>query len=490
MHRITRTAVRFLSFVMLAGVFAPDAAQADEKYWTSGGGETVWNALNANWATTPNGTYNTTFGNDNANFEGVAGTVTVSAPNPPYHLKFTVTGYTLTGGTLTTIGNASDITCDPGISATINSTLHNANATSFIKKGTGTLTLGGNNTFTGLMTINEGTLVASHDNALGTAVNSYSSGVRVPLGAELHLSGGITVGDEIFQDGGKLRSVSGNNIWGGQFDANARITIQADSGSTLTLSRATTHDGTGPWGLYFAGAGDIQVNGQLKMQSQALTKGTNSADTGTATFIGDNTIGGFGNNGIKVNCGTLRVTSPGKLPPRPLHVGGNYVLGGSYGQSFGTPTLAGNGTCLGQVTIYGPSAPSVAGTIAGANGETFELQNGLDLQSGSKSTFDLAGAPSGNGIRVSGGSFSVSATHTITIANGTQSGTYTLFSSDGTPGILQANHVNSMTLDVAGSDPGFTYGPLTLDTTDPGNHKIKVTLTSVMGPTGFLLIVR
>jgi fibronectin-binding autotransporter adhesin len=112
------------------------------RYWTGTG---TWNAGNTNWATTSGGTYNTAFttGSD-AFFEGTAGTVTVSAPNNPNSLNFTVTGYTLSSGTLTLNG------------ATINTGSYNATISSVIagsvgltKSGSGTLTLSGANTYTG-----------------------------------------------------------------------------------------------------------------------------------------------------------------------------------------------------------------------------------------------------------------------------------------------------------------------------------------------------
>jgi fibronectin-binding autotransporter adhesin len=382
---------------------------------------------------------------------------------------------TIAGGTsLLTLG-------DNNANGTFSGIIRDSSGTLRVTKtGNGTQTLSGANDYAGITEVTAGILVASHNTALGTAANSYATGVRVYAGAELHLSGGITVGDELFQDGGKLRSLSGNNTWGGGFDANARIQIQADSGSTLTLSRNPTHDGAGPWGFYFTGAGDIQVNGQLKMQSQGLTKGQTAADTGTLTFIGDNTGDFGGNNGIKVNCGTLRVTSPGIMKNLTLHVGGNHdASGGGYGTSFGTPTLAGNGTLTGNVIIYGAN---VAGTIAGVNGATLELQGGLELQSGSKSTFDLAGAPSGDGIRVTGGSFTVSATHTITIANADQAGTYTLFSTDGSP---PNPGIANMALADSGHAPGFTNSALFVS----GNN-IQVTLTALTPQRGFQLIVQ
>src|SRR5690606_10996892 len=55
--------------------------------------------------------------------------------------------------------------------------------------GAGTLTLSGNNTYTGATTVSGGTVLAQHSNALGAS----SGNVTVSSGATLALDGGLTI---------------------------------------------------------------------------------------------------------------------------------------------------------------------------------------------------------------------------------------------------------------------------------------------------------
>lgn len=84
---------------MLLFLFQATAFGAS-KYWS---GTKTWNVANSNWSSTTGGGAgpytNATFAtDDDAIFEGTAGTVTVSAPNNPNSLTFNVTAYTLSSG--------------------------------------------------------------------------------------------------------------------------------------------------------------------------------------------------------------------------------------------------------------------------------------------------------------------------------------------------------------------------------------------------------
>ncbi len=86
-----------------------------------------------------------------------------------------------------------------------------------VKRGTGTATLAGNNSYTGPTRVVEGMLVAASDHALGTT----DAGTTVSSGATLGLEGGVTITGEALTLGaapgnpGTLRNVSGNNTYAG-----------------------------------------------------------------------------------------------------------------------------------------------------------------------------------------------------------------------------------------------------------------------------------
>ena len=71
-----------------------------------------------------------------------------------------------------------------------------------VKTGAGTLKLSGANTFTGGMTISEGTLIANNASALGTGKVAVDSGAKLGLVADVTISG-VTGGVE-FADGAKI----------------------------------------------------------------------------------------------------------------------------------------------------------------------------------------------------------------------------------------------------------------------------------------------
>ena len=135
------------------------------RYWS---GTKTWNVVNANWGTGTGGPYTSTFpSNSDAFFGAPVGTVTVSAPNNPRSMTFTVTGYTLASNTLTLNG------------ASINTNANNATISSIIagtvgltKTGSGTLVLlTATNTYSGGTTINAGTIQVGD----GTNIPSFNA---------------------------------------------------------------------------------------------------------------------------------------------------------------------------------------------------------------------------------------------------------------------------------------------------------------------------
>ena len=154
------------------------------------------------------------------------------------------------------------------------------------KKGLGTVVLAGNNTYSGSTTVTEGTLVAAHSSALGSAAN----GTSVTSGATLALQGDISIAEPLVLNGtgvvestvakGALRNLSGNNTVTGAITLNSDSRINSDAG-TLTIDVGTGNAITGAnKNIAFGGAGNITV-----VDAISLGSGTRSIDsTGTVTL--------------------------------------------------------------------------------------------------------------------------------------------------------------------------------------------------------------
>ena len=178
-----------------------------------------------------------------------------------------------------TLNQASDTTT---FSGTI------ADGIALKKAGAGTLTLGGNNTYTGGTVIEAGTVVAAHANALGT-----TKGVEVKSGATLNLgapavtvaglSGAGSVGLANGRDSSTL-TVNGGGVFTGTlsggtnslalvFDADGK-TLELNPAFSNTLSSVEIKAGTVKTGKSFAlGYSDVSVksSGALEVTTSTLT---------------------------------------------------------------------------------------------------------------------------------------------------------------------------------------------------------------------------
>ncbi|MCX7005388.1 MAG: autotransporter-associated beta strand repeat-containing protein, partial [bacterium] len=221
------------------------------------------------------------------------------------------------------------------------------------KVGAGTLTLSGANTFSGALNIQEGTIVADNNSALG----AVASGVSVSSGAILVLAGSRTIGAKALNlsgygnsfTRGALHNNSDNNIYQGPITLAAPSWISSEAG-TLTLDVATGNNAIeGPYNLTLGGAGNITINDPIATGTGTLTKDGN----GTLNLSGDNTYSGA----TTVNGGTLLVN--GSLAAgSAVEVGNGSTLNG---------TLGGKGTISGAVTVKSGS------TIAPGTANGFEI---------------------------------------------------------------------------------------------------------------------
>ena len=169
-------------------------------------------------------------------------------------------------------------------SYTINGIL--SGSTTVIKNGSSKLTLMGANTYTGLTTVNAGTLNIQHGSALGSSVN----GTVVRAFAKLQMQNNITVSSEPlslnYLASGALENFSGNNRW------NGNVTL-TDNGVVTTTAGTLNISGiiSGPWGLSKYGTGTLTLpSANTYTGGTSLYAGT--LNVNNARALGDS-IGAF-----------------------------------------------------------------------------------------------------------------------------------------------------------------------------------------------------
>ncbi|MDA9042089.1 autotransporter-associated beta strand repeat-containing protein, partial [Candidatus Pelagibacter sp.] len=159
------------------------------------------------------------------------------------------------------------------------------------KAGAGTLTLSGDNTYTGATTVNAGVLAITHADALG----GTSGATTVANNAALNISGGITTAAEGItisgtgvSNRGAIRNISGDNVIAGQITIAAHTEIASDSGTLrLNISSGSSITASNK-NVTFDGAGNITVVDPIATGSGTLTK----SGSGTLTLSGANTYTG------------------------------------------------------------------------------------------------------------------------------------------------------------------------------------------------------
>lgn len=203
--------------------------------------------------------------------------------------SISITTLALNSTAVADITGAGDLTISSRISGT---------GAALIKdgKGAGKLILSGNNTFTGGLYVNSGTVRANSNTALGTGAATLSDGTT------LEISGGRTLGNAVslsgagVGDGGALRSVAGANTLSGTITETGATTLAADGGTTLSLTGNLTGTGSD---TTLIGAGNITLN--------QITTGSGSVNlngTGTVTYAGGTAANTY-TGATNVNSGTL-----------------------------------------------------------------------------------------------------------------------------------------------------------------------------------------
>ncbi|HSW18009.1 MAG TPA: autotransporter outer membrane beta-barrel domain-containing protein [Ramlibacter sp.] len=389
---------------------------ADER-WTDAGG-----TFNAPWS--PNGF---------AVFQGTPGTVMVSNVDGAVTFggaQFAVGGYTLAGDTLTT-DNANTIirvgdstAAGAGFTATVSAAI--AGSGELVKEELGTLVLAGANSHSGGTRLNNGTLMANHDQALGTGTLSIQGGT---LGSQSNaqLANNIVVaGDFALAPSGSAAPSLGLS---GDMDlaSAARITQVTDGtvdfsgaiggahGLTLDATASSSHyrfSGSKPNG--YAGATTVQGNavlelartggalaipGNLTVAGQGVVRLQESeqiADTAmltlSSTGLGAADALQFGAAGLSETIGTLMGSGNVGLAGSKLVVGAGDFSGRirDNGAAGGGLEKVGTGTLRlsGSSSYSGPTSVS-AGTLQAGAAQAFSASSAHSVAPGA--TLDTGG---------------------------------------------------------------------------------------------------
>jgi fibronectin-binding autotransporter adhesin len=356
--------------------------------WWDGTANVVWPALGGT--------------DDDAIFEGTAGTVTLTSAITANDLTFNTTGYILSGAqTLTLNGTTPTITVGTSITATIGNGTATvlAGSAGLTKAGAGTLILSGSlaNTFTGITTINGGTLTIAADTALGAAP-------------------GAPVANQLTLDGGTLRiSAAGQTL-----NANRGITLGA-SGATLDTSTITGTGVTTTIGGVLAGTGPLTLKATGNLSSNGGGDGGLGIklNQATNTFIGDVTITAglvsyahnlsFGDaaNKIILNGGGLLDNNANINLARDIEVQAGGATFRAYG-SVTTATWSGAITGSGGINRTDGGTLTLSGNLSGFSG-TYNNQGGNTTLTGTAATI-------GGNWTASGGTLTVNSTANQTLA--------------------------------------------------------------------------
>jgi autotransporter-associated beta strand protein len=365
------------------------------------GGTGTWNTSSLKWYDGVSDVAWTSGGD--AVFWGAAGTVTLGAAQSAKNLTFKTNGYTVTGSTLTLIGDPafSTITVDSGVTANIGSTV--AGTAALIKTGSGTLNFTAANTYSGGTTISGGVL-GIVSGSLGPIPGTPTLNIWIEQGATLRFNvnnltlptqrlitlgtgggvfdtngntdtiAGVISGTTLTKNGAGTLVLTGANDYAGGTTVHAgALRVNADSGLGAVpgspAANITLNGGTLQWGATFdinnnraftfgASGGTLDTNGFGTSVGYGPVNGFRGAGNLTKTGLGTFYTGGAGNTwtgNLIIKQGIFKTYNEGGLQAAPAAVqagavtldGGTFQINSSFGPTHvnrGMTMAAGGGT--------------------------------------------------------------------------------------------------------------------------------------------------
>jgi len=317
------------------------------------------------------------------------------------------------------LGNATrTLTVD--VSSTISGPIVNGGLT---KAGAATLLLTGANTYTGVTTVNAGTLAVGDGTSGGIA---SGSGVTIAAGATLSHNRGTTVtlanaiagAGTLANDGTGELYLSGTNSFSGTIVADAKTGITsatADDGVPNVVANATFSIGE----VFVGGTATINAlsGGGFVDPVAGQTSGTRTISVRSGDFAG---VLRDGTNSrvlalTKAAAGTLRLAGSNTYSGVTTVSAGTLQVDGNQSAASGTVTVASGAALAGIGTVGGATTLQSGATLApGATVGTLSFTRGLTLAGGGNYNWQVtnAGGTAGTGwdtVAV-GGTLAITAT--------------------------------------------------------------------------------
>lgn len=371
----------------------------------------------------------------------------------------TVQSLNTASGSTVSLGAGDTLTVSGSGISNVTGTITGTGA--LVTASTGTVYLGGANSYSGGTTIGS-VATAAHSTALGTGAVTVSSG------GNLQVQGGVTLANSFTLNGpgtnandGAIENFSGNNTVSGNIALGSAARIQSSSG-TLTLSSAGTLTGTGN-ALTIGGNGDTTVNRGINTG----TGGTLTKDgAGTLTLAAANNYTGA----TTLSAGTTRLTTTGVFSDSAALTVSTGAILNLNANSETVGSLQGGGTGAGGTIEFGGATLTLASGASSFGGD-FGFSNGtIVINSGQSLTLTDSFSASninivlnggslflGSGLTQTFGSLTVTGTGTSVIDFGTTGATTAQFSSvnvTGTGTLSVTNWTNAVDYFLATSSPG------------------------------------
>ncbi|EBV8483738.1 AIDA autotransporter-like protein ShdA, partial [Salmonella enterica subsp. enterica serovar Ago] len=331
-------------------------------------------------------------------------TLTLSGSNT-YTGGTTINDGTLVATSVDALGSG-DVTDNATLELNTSGTFDNAISGSgnVVKSGDGTLTLSGSNTYTGGTLISGGTLVANDVNALGTGDVTDNAALMLNTGGDFINNIGGT--GRVEKSGDDVLTLSGANSYSGG-------TLISDG--TLVASNVEA-----------LGTGDVTDNATLELNTGGTFDNVISG-SGQVVKSGDETLTLSGSNtytgGTTINDGTLIATSVDALGSGDvtdnavleLNTGGDFdnaISGSGQVVKSGdeTLTLSGSNTYTGGTTINDGTLVATSVDALGTGDVTDDAT--LELNTGG--TFDNAISGSGNVVKSGADTLTLSGANSYT----------------------------------------------------------------------------